>query len=110
MKSLLNQINKNTFPIDISSAPQLPTQPNTTSISFHALKDGKKRKFNFDWYLMYSWLEYSVKRNLIYCFACRHFPTDGIQGSNSKLFQGKVLETGNMLPEKVVLYNAMKLL
>ena len=79
--------NKSTCTADIASAPShIPVQPNSTYPSTH-YKDGKKRKFNADWYLMYSWLEYSVERNLIYCFACRHFPTEFTHGSNSaKLF------------------------
>ncbi|XP_069503891.1 zinc finger MYM-type protein 1-like [Ambystoma mexicanum] len=45
--------------------PKLPTYPVTGS-----------RKFNGD-YKTYPWVEYSVLKDKVYCFACRHF------GSNS---------------------------
>ncbi|XP_011410008.1 PREDICTED: zinc finger MYM-type protein 1-like [Amphimedon queenslandica] len=39
----------------------------TTSIG------GKERSFNPSWYRQHPWLEYSVSRNAVFCFACHFF-------------------------------------
>jgi hypothetical protein len=31
-----------------------------------------KRSFNSTWYKQYTWIEYSVQHNEIYCYNCRH--------------------------------------
>ena len=33
----------------------------------------KSRSFNPEWYQQYSWLEYSLERDCVYCYPCRHF-------------------------------------
>jgi hypothetical protein len=35
-----------------------------------------KRSFVANWYDTYDWLEYSIKENLCFCFACRYFDTN----------------------------------
>jgi len=35
--------------------------------------EGKQHPFNAEWYKMYSWLEYSVKRDTCFCYPCRLF-------------------------------------
>uniref|UniRef100_A0A1X7SZ39 TTF-type domain-containing protein n=1 Tax=Amphimedon queenslandica TaxID=400682 RepID=A0A1X7SZ39_AMPQE len=32
-----------------------------------------KRSFQASWYTDYSWLEYSIERDAVYCFPCRFF-------------------------------------
>ena len=36
-------------------------------------RDENKRRFNIHWYDRFCWLEYSVKRDAAFCFACRKF-------------------------------------
>ena len=58
---------------DIAISPTVsPVQPRcikfpTTIIS------GKPRSFNSRWYTAYSWLEYSVKNDAMFCYPCRMF-------------------------------------
>ena len=33
----------------------------------------KSRSFNPEWYQQHSWLEYSLERDCVYCYPCRHF-------------------------------------
>ncbi|KAL6490055.1 hypothetical protein MHYP_G00004000 [Metynnis hypsauchen] len=33
----------------------------------------RKRAFNESWYRDYTWLEYSISRDSVFCYACRHF-------------------------------------
>ena len=40
--------------------------------------------FNPKWFTTHSWLEYSVKRDAAFCFACRHFNVKG--GKNEDVF------------------------
>ncbi|KAJ8887844.1 hypothetical protein PR048_014062 [Dryococelus australis] len=39
---------------------------------------GKQRSFQSSWYDTFSWLEYSVKEDAVFCFVCRHFAVKGI--------------------------------
>ena len=49
-----------------------PHQP--SGITFPARKFGSsKRSFQASWYTDYSWLEYSIERDAVYCFPCRFF-------------------------------------
>lgn len=50
--------------------PRLKTFPKTQI-------GGQKRSFNSSWYEKYNMLEYSVVKDRVYCFCCRHFPTAG---------------------------------
>ena len=60
------------MPTDIAMNPfDTPKQPR---IKFPVTRFGKKpRAFNPDWYTIYPWLEYSIKHDAAYCFACRMF-------------------------------------
>lgn len=40
-----------------------------------SLFSGKKRSFSSNWFKWRNWLEYSVKANALFCFACRKFGT-----------------------------------
>lgn len=54
--------------IDISIGPKQPTMnfPRRTI-------GGKPRSFQSHWYDKYFWLEYSEKKDSVFCFTCRHF-------------------------------------
>lgn len=50
---------------------ELPVQPITKFPT--TLFGSKRRSFNRAWYQKYPWLEYSVKNNTAFCYACRYF-------------------------------------
>ncbi|CAF3130794.1 unnamed protein product [Rotaria socialis] len=69
LKSQLLNVN------DISgSCYEGPTQPKL--VSYPINKD--KRCFRSEWFLKFSWLEYSIENDLTFCYYCRHF----FNGSN----------------------------
>ena len=37
--------------------------------------NGKRRSFNSNWYTKYPWIEYSVKKDAAFYYACRFFPS-----------------------------------
>ena len=45
-----------------------------------------RRPFIADWYLTYPWLEYSVKFDRAYCFACRHYRLGTARGRTDSIF------------------------
>ena len=51
-----------------------PTQPHLTSYPKTDL-GSQKRSFNSTYFKSFPFLEYSIQRDAIYCFACRHFTT-----------------------------------
>ena len=58
----------------------LPRQP--TDLQFPTTNfSGKTRSFNPRWFGQYRWLEYSVKNDAAYCFACRLFGSSSIGNS-----------------------------
>ena len=63
------------MPIDIaSSTSQPPVQPK--NVKFPSKKFGKSlRSFNPEWYNTFPWIEYSIRSDAIYCYACRFFST-----------------------------------
>lgn len=58
----------NDNPVYVNQKPCQPIIEFPTSI-----QNGVRRKFNKTFYDKYNWLEYSVKKDAIYCFTCRHF-------------------------------------
>jgi hypothetical protein len=63
------------LPTDISAAPgEMPSQPILLKYS-ESLKEGslKKRSFSQVWFKKYSWIEYSITADAIYCQSCRFF-------------------------------------
>ena len=62
-----------TEPTDIALTSSSPlVQP--SNIKFHeTVFSGIKRSFNPGWFQKYSWIEYSVTKNAIFCFPCRFF-------------------------------------
>jgi len=62
---------------------QKPVQP--VDISFPVRKIGKSnRGCNPLWFKTYPWMEYSVEKDAIFCYPCRHFATNS--GRSEKSF------------------------
>ena len=64
-------------PEDIAAvATSSPTQPTNIKypVTFYS---NKPRSFNPTWFKLYSWLEYSVKQDVCFCFPCRMFGSSG---------------------------------
>ena len=70
-------------PDDIAQTPaSLPVQP--TNVKFPVTFYSKKpRSFRAAWFRSFSWLEYSVKRDAAFCYACHLFGSGG-GGCNSR--------------------------
>ena len=63
-------------PQDISSGfSEGPTQPIYQLYKKIKKDNGRSYKFQPSWYNKWEWIEYSVERNAIFCFCCRHFVT-----------------------------------
>lgn len=43
----------------------------------------QKRSFNSSYFNEYSWLEYSIKKDALYCFPCRNFGTNNNEGKDT---------------------------
>jgi len=62
-------------PIDLGSKSRGPNQPQLPS--FRKIVFGKQNQsFPSCIYANFLWIEYSVKRYAVFCFACRNFHTD----------------------------------
>jgi Domain of unknown function (DUF4371)/hAT family C-terminal dimerisation region/OTU-like cysteine protease len=72
--------------------PQLALFPKT-------LFGKQNRSFSTSYYANYPWLEYSVKCDAVFCFACRHFHTD--RRFVEELFISKGLKDWKKLSEKL---------
>ena len=61
------------LPGDIAkSKNEKPTQPEGITYPIHTYGT-VKRSFQPNWFHLYPWLQYSVKRDSVYCFPCRFF-------------------------------------
>lgn len=61
-------------PADISQTSQdLPVQPRLAVYP----TDNENRSFQVRWYIDRDWLEYSVERDAVFCYYCRHFSQFG---------------------------------
>ena len=60
-----------------------PVQPELKELVCFPKTNG--RKFNPSWYKTYNWIEYSLSKDKVYCFVCRHFST-AAQSEQSKAF------------------------
>ena len=71
-------IYENVPPSDIAQGPQdKPVQPSRYAYRFPLTIVGtKKGSFNPDWFVTYSWLEYSLERDAAFCYPCRIFKPD----------------------------------
>lgn len=51
-------------------------------------RNAENRSFSENYYLLYNWIEYSVSKNAVYCFAWRYFlsGTRLIRGQNSRSY------------------------
>ena len=62
-----------------------PAQPPPLS-SFPESKFGsQKRSFQAAYYSCFLFLEYSVQKDLVFCFSCRHFPTPNADTAFTKV-------------------------
>uniref|UniRef100_A0A8C9YWK2 TTF-type domain-containing protein n=1 Tax=Sander lucioperca TaxID=283035 RepID=A0A8C9YWK2_SANLU len=62
------------LPADLTAIDEPPSQPNLKVFPC-TVKNGKSRNFSSKWYGHFSWLEYSVIKDAIFCKMCRHFPS-----------------------------------
>ena len=75
-----------------------PKQPHLTSFP-KTVFGQRNRSFSSTYYENYPWLEYSVDRDAVFCFACRHFHTD--RRFVEELFIAKGLKDWKKLSEKL---------
>lgn len=59
------------FPSDISAKGQEKIQQNFRGHKFPKQTDG--RSFQPTWIDKYSWIEYSIQQDRVYCYSCRQF-------------------------------------
>ncbi|XP_025197028.1 uncharacterized protein LOC112595861 [Melanaphis sacchari] len=72
-KSVENIVDKNVIS-DLGTLLTGPVRPILTS--YPLTKFGtQNRAFNHKHYITYEWLEYSISKDSIFCFACRNFST-----------------------------------
>ena len=76
--STSSTVTTNQTPSDIALTPDsYPIQPK--DILFPVTIIGsKKRCFNPEWCKKYTWLEYSIERDAVFCFACRFFGSSAV--------------------------------
>ena len=75
--------------LDISTRFQSgPSQPvcQFPSKNFGKGKHSCRRSFVATWYTTYPWLEYSIKFDRAYCFACRHYCLGSASGRADTAF------------------------
>ena len=61
--------------VDISRSVEVwPTQPRNHKIPSTKFS-GSLRAFNRSWFDAYPWLEYSIEKSAVFCYACRFFST-----------------------------------
>ena len=71
---LISEAESNAGLLDLGSKDSGPKQP--ILASFPQVKTGGKNpSFNKDWYNRFTWLEYSVFSDAVFCYSCRIFPS-----------------------------------
>uniref|UniRef100_A0A1X7U2F4 TTF-type domain-containing protein n=1 Tax=Amphimedon queenslandica TaxID=400682 RepID=A0A1X7U2F4_AMPQE len=60
-----------------------PVQPYNTTFR---IENG--RSFNASWFSKHTWLEYSISKDAVYCYACRFFSTGIQRGDECFLLTG----------------------
>ena len=68
-----------------------PFQPRLAEFPKKVIGHGqhaRKRAFNHSWYEKYSWIEYSIAKDAVFCFCCRVFAhnNSGIKGNINNAF------------------------
>ena len=58
---------------DLSKVDEPACQPKLQAFPVTEAVSGKNRNFSTRWYARYSWLEYSIKLDAVFCQSCRHF-------------------------------------
>ena len=86
--SLASSSSSCTVPDDVAlTSMSSPCQPLNVTFPKRAYSTNIQRSFNPTWYRQYSWLEYSVKRDAVFCFPCRFFGLGSIgRGRPEKVF------------------------
>ena len=68
-ETMYKTITKSITPLNLGT-----NSPNQPIINFPKKSyNGHLRSFQSDWYKKFSWLDYSVNRDSVFCFACRNF-------------------------------------
>lgn len=75
---------------DAAIKPNWKTLPKT----LHTAK--KMRSFHSEWYSFWQWFSYSISRDVIYCFACRHFALSKLLYCIHVIKQIEHLEEGHL--------------
>lgn len=57
-----------------------PVQP----ILLNYPRNNENRSFNSTFYTNFSWIEYSILKDMVYCFMCRHFTVNTVSCTESK--------------------------
>ncbi len=63
-------------PTNLSAVDEPPCQPKLRDFPVTQTVSGKRRNFSAKWYDRYTWLEYSIAIDAVFCQPCRHFNTD----------------------------------
>lgn len=76
-----------TAPDDLASTPDCPkSQPLHITYPKRSFS-GKLRSFTPSWYTKFPWIEYSVKKDAVFCFQCRLFgPSSNVTSRPEKAF------------------------
>lgn len=68
------------LPADLSALDEPPSQPKLKKFPY-TVNHGKARCFSSRWYDDFTWVEYSQRRDAIFCKMCRSFPSRGAEGA-----------------------------
>lgn len=69
---------------NLSAADEPACQPKLCAFPVTQTVSGKRRNFSAKWYDRYTWLEYSITMDAVFCHSCRHFNTDAKEDRFSK--------------------------
>lgn len=61
-------------------------QPRQPKIEFPQSKNAKDRKFVYEWFKQFPWLDYDKSQNVVFCFCCRNFQTAHLTNKTSDAF------------------------
>ncbi|KAI6658296.1 hypothetical protein LOD99_15565 [Oopsacas minuta] len=94
-------IEETTLPNIAQGPNDKPVQPNRHTRRFPSTLVGtKKRQFNPDWFVTFSWLEYSVERDAGFCSSYHIF--NAVSGRTEDAFKSVGLDTGSMQQEEML--------
>ena len=61
-------------------------QPRQPKIEFPQSKNAKDRKFVYEWFKQFPWLDYYKSQNVVFCFCCRNIQTAHLTNKTSDAF------------------------